>query len=96
MKYFKTKHLILSLVILGLIVSIGNGFKADTAVLSAQDGGNQSVYYRMYQPIRTWRVCGWRIILLNSINPINGVKRSKRIKHLKRYSQDEKPSTPVK
>ncbi len=97
MKYFKTKHLILSLVILGLIVSIGNGFKADTAVLSAQDGGNQSVYYRMYQPIRTWRVCGnWRIILLNSINPINGVKKVEKDQTPQEDTvKDEKPSTPV-
>ncbi|HHW70822.1 MAG TPA: hypothetical protein GX392_05745, partial [Clostridiales bacterium] len=56
MKHFKTKILILYLVILGLIVSVGHGFKADTAVLSAQDGGEQPVYYRMFQPIRPWGI----------------------------------------
>lgn len=85
MKHFKTKILILYLVILGLIVSVGHGFKADTAVLSAQDGGEQPVYYRMFQPIRPWGIySNWYTLYYHT----NSTDNTQKFKIYQTYKED--------
>lgn len=96
MKHFKTKLVVLTLVMIGLILSVGHAIGKPTAVLSAQEHGNNVVKMRTnynrwrYTPSKCWRVrsscnnSAWHICLSFS-NPIVDITPE---------SEAEKPEQP--
>ncbi len=75
MKKLKTRFLLLTLIIIGLIISVGHGFTNQTAVLGAQENGNKirinpTSYKITCWPTNTWKVYSnsW-YVFLNCFTP---------------------------